>query len=191
MNATLPHEFFAAACRAFGETLKTAGADDWSNPTPCVDWDVRDLTHHLVYENVWIPPLLGGATVAEVGDQFEGDLLGSDPVTAWTASATRAIEAVESLSELDQAVHLSYGDEPAAQYLNQLSTDYVIHRWDLAVGLGQDPTMDPDMVEVVAAWFEGQHQMYLDAGVIDPPVELAADADSQAQLLAKFGRASR
>ena len=38
------------------------------------------LVNHVVYEDVWTVPLMEGATIAEVGDRFEGDLLGDDPV---------------------------------------------------------------------------------------------------------------
>ena len=191
MTSTQPHHLYGAACLGVGRTLETAGPGDWTLPTPCTDWDVRALTHHLVTENVWVPPLLGGATIAEVGDRFDGDLLGDDPFAAWTDSAGAAIAAVEALADLHQTVHLSYGDEAAVHYLNQLASDYVIHRWDLATGLGQDATIDPEMVEVVAIWFEGQVQSYLDAGVIAPPLDVPADASPQTKLLAMFGRADR
>lgn len=191
MTTKQPHELFVPACRAFGGTLAAAGSDDWARPTPCTDWDVRALTNHLVSENVWVAPLLGGATIAEVGDQFDGDLLGADPYSAWSTSADAAIAAVEALADLDQPVHLSHGDEAARHYLDQLASDNVIHRWDLAVGLGQDPTLDPEMVDVVAIWFEDQMQSYLDAGVIDPPLDVPADADPQTSLLAMFGRVNR
>ena len=39
------------------------------------DWNVRQLVNHLVYENL-DGPADGGSTIAEVGDRYEGDLLG-------------------------------------------------------------------------------------------------------------------
>ena len=44
---------------------------DWGNPTTCSDWTVRDLVNHVVGEELWLVPLLGGATINEVGDRFE------------------------------------------------------------------------------------------------------------------------
>jgi uncharacterized protein (TIGR03086 family) len=190
MTTKQPHEIFGPACRAFGETLRLAGPDDWGRATPCDEWDVRDLANHLVTENSWVPALLGGATVEEVGDRFDGDQVGDDPVPAWSRTAQAATDAVGTISDFSQQVHLSYGEEAAAVYLNQLASDFVIHRWDLASGLGQSRTLDPEMLDIVGTWFEGQLQMYLDAGVIAPPLQVAADADPQTRVLAKFGRSS-
>lgn len=190
MAIAQPHEIFGSACRAFGETLRLTRPDDWSRPTPCADWDVRALSNHLVSECAWVPHLLSGGTVEDAGDRFEGDLLGEDPIAAWDGSAAAAIAAVDTLSDVDQTVHLSYGEEPAAVYLSQLAADFVIHRWDLATGLGQSSTLDPAMVEVVAAWFDRYQSLYLEAGVIDPPLAVPDDADPQTKLLARFGRAA-
>src|ERR671924_356790 len=75
-------EAYQRALAGFGQRVATVRADQWHNPTPCADWDVRALVNHLVYENRWVPELLAGRTVAQVGDAYEGDLLGEDPVEA-------------------------------------------------------------------------------------------------------------
>src|SRR3954470_13259029 len=97
-----PVELF---CRAQGEfDRRVAAIDDgqWSSPTPCADWDVRALVHHLVYENVWAPPLFDGKTVAEIGDRFEGDLFGDDAKAAWARSAQEAHAAVSAPGAMTQ-----------------------------------------------------------------------------------------
>src|SRR5581483_10505539 len=73
MTAAL--EMFRRSVEVFGQRVTAIGPDDWARPTPCTDWSVRDLVRHLVYEELWAPPLLAGATMAEVGDRFEGDIL--------------------------------------------------------------------------------------------------------------------
>jgi uncharacterized protein (TIGR03086 family) len=64
--------------------------DQWTKPTPCTEWDVRTLLNHLVYEQLWAPELLRGATVEEVGDRFDGDVLGDDPFKSWSTAARAA-----------------------------------------------------------------------------------------------------
>ena len=43
--------------------------------TPNDDWDVRALTDHVTSELLSMPRSLDGKTIAEVGDQFDGDVL--------------------------------------------------------------------------------------------------------------------
>ena len=78
--------------------------------TPCEQWDVRTLVNHLVNETSWVPPLMHGSTIAEVGERFDGDLLGSDPVRSWSDASAAASAAVAEDGALERTVHLSYGD---------------------------------------------------------------------------------
>jgi len=75
----------------FGKRVARIGDGDWSNPTPCSEWDVRTLVNHLVYEHRWAVPLLDGATIADVGDRYEGDLLDDDPIAVWQESLAEAL----------------------------------------------------------------------------------------------------
>ena len=130
-----------------------------------------------------------GRTIAEVGDRFDGDLLGDDPKAAWAASARAATAAVAAPGAVDRTVHLSFGDTPAEEYAYQLAADHLIHGWDLAVAVGADTHLDPEVVEACAAWFVDREDLYRDSGVIGPrPADVGDDADPQARLLVAFGR---
>ncbi len=72
----------ASAIDGFEQRLGAVGATEWNAATPCDDWDVRTLVNHVVNELLWMPPLLEGKTIAEVGDRFDGDVLGSDPLAS-------------------------------------------------------------------------------------------------------------
>ena len=61
----------------------------WAAPTPCQGWDVRALVNHVVAGNLWAAELAAGATISEVGDHLDGDVLGADPLAAYDASAKR------------------------------------------------------------------------------------------------------
>ena len=178
---------FQRAQAHFGELVHQVKDDQWGDPTPCTDWDVRALVNHLVYEAQWAVPLLEGQTIAQVGDRFEGDLLGDDPTTSYDAALEATSRAVASV-DLDRIVHLSFGDLPASDYLTQLTSDFVVHAWDLARGIGADDTMDPDMVSFVYAAAEPQAEMLRASGLFGDPVEVPASADEQTKLLALFGR---
>jgi uncharacterized protein (TIGR03086 family) len=84
-----------AAAREFGARVHGVPPDGWTAPTPCTEWTVRDLVNHLVGEHLWAPHLLRGETVEQVGDRYEGDVLGKDPVAAWDAAAEASLAAWE------------------------------------------------------------------------------------------------
>src|SRR3954451_12429528 len=100
-------ELHRRACEGFGARIHQVGDDQWSSPTPCAGWDVRALVNHLVNENRWTPEIFAGRTVAEVGDRFDGDLLGSDPKATWNDAAREAVEAVHGAGAMVRTVHLS------------------------------------------------------------------------------------
>ena len=64
----------------FADRVNAVKDDQWDDPTPCAGWTVRDLVNHVTCENLWTVPLMEGATIEEVGDRFEGDVLGEDPI---------------------------------------------------------------------------------------------------------------
>jgi uncharacterized protein (TIGR03086 family) len=181
-------ELYRSALDGCGRRVDGVGADDWHRPTPCVDWDVRALLAHLVDENRWVPPLLAGRTIADVGDELAGDPLGDDPHGAWVASAAAAGEAVARPGALEVTTHLSFGDVPGAEYVMQLTADLLVHGWDLARATGGDERLDPEVVDAVATWFDANEAAYRSAGAIGPAVELPDGAPAQDRLLARFGR---
>jgi uncharacterized protein (TIGR03086 family) len=172
----------------FTSRVPQVRAEQWSAPTPCREWDVRTLVNHVVGEDGWTAPLFAGATVAEVGDRFNGDLLGADPVASATGAAHQAEEAVTAPGALDRTVHLSFGDTDAPEYVGQLMADHLIHAWDLAVSISADRTLDPDTVHFCAEWFTDHEDLYRSVGAIGPRVEVPADAGEQDRLIAAFGR---
>jgi uncharacterized protein (TIGR03086 family) len=171
----------------FGQYVHAVGDEQWQGSTPCAEWDVRALVHHLVYESMWMPPLLEGQTIADVGDRLDGDLIGQDPRSAWDLSAKETNAAVEA-ADLGGTVHVSYGDITAEAYISEVMTDLAIHGWDLARAIGADERLDPETVDVLFDEFKPKEEELKSIGVFGPKVEPPAGADKQTQLLAVFGR---
>lgn len=179
---------FAHSVEEFQSKVRAVGEDAWDRPTPCTDWDVRALVNHVVGEQRWVIPLLEGKTIAEVGTALDGDLLGPTPQEAADTAAKAAVEAFSEPGALDRIVHLSFGDFTAADYAWQLIADHVVHAWDLAVAVGADPHLDPDLVVRVAHWWEQWEDAYRSSGAIGPRVPLSAHATRQDRLIGSFGR---
>jgi uncharacterized protein (TIGR03086 family) len=70
--------------------------DQWVDPTPCTEWSVRELVNHVVAEELWTAPLLRGATIREVGSQFDGDVLGQNPLGRARMAAEEAVAIVDT-----------------------------------------------------------------------------------------------
>jgi len=172
-----------------GWTTAVANATgDWSAPTPCAEWNVRELVNHVVGEDRWTKPLVDRRTIADVGDSLDGDLLGDDAHTAAHAAADEAIAAVTEQLPIGGVVHLSYGDEAIEEYIRQLVADHLIHGWDLAAATGQDRTLDPEVVHAVSTWYGEREKMYRSGGAVAPRPAGVAGGDAQSDLLIAFGR---
>ena len=152
------------------------------------EWNIHDLVNHVVSEDLWAPPLLAGSTIAEVGDQFDGNVLGADPLAAWTSASAGAVRAVGEDGAMDRIVHLSFGDFPGREYVLQLFADHLIHAWDLARAIGADERLDAGLVASCATWFDALEDAYRGAGAIAARPPVPRDADAQTVLLACFGR---
>jgi uncharacterized protein (TIGR03086 family) len=163
-------------------------SDDWSRPTPCADWNVRALVNHVAGEDRWTKPLVDGKTIAEVGDAFDGDLLGEDPKASAMAAVAEALTAVAERLPAGGRVHLSYGKEDIGEYISQLAADHLIHGWDLAVATGQNRDLDSELVAEVAAWFRNREEIMRSSGVIAARPNSAQGGNPQADLLIAYGR---
>jgi uncharacterized protein (TIGR03086 family) len=181
-------ELFGRACGEFDRRVTMVQPDQWDHFTPCSDWDVRALVNHVTVEDLWVPPLLKGSTIEQVGDRFDGDQLGDDPQASWRQAYTEATEAAASLESVDSAVHVSRGDIPARDYLMEVAADNLVHSWDLAIAVGADSGLDAELVGVVADWFVGMEESFRASGAIGERPSVADDADAQTRLLAMYGR---
>jgi uncharacterized protein (TIGR03086 family) len=180
-------ELYRRATDEFAARIRLVGAR-WEASTPCTDWDVRELVRHVVEEELWAPPLFAGRTITDVGDSLSGDALGEDPVHAFEEASAAAVQAVRAPGAMERTVHLSFGDFPGSEYAMQLAADHLIHAWDLARGIDADPTLDPESVAAVRAWFTDREDAYRSGGAIGPRVSLPDGASRQDELLAMFGR---
>jgi uncharacterized protein (TIGR03086 family) len=181
-------ELFTRATQGFDERVRAVRPDQWSGPTPDTEWDVRALVNHLVVEQLWVPETLAGKTVEEVGDRFEGDHCGPDPVAQWEQALETARATFAEPGAMERVVHLTGRDAPASVYCSEMTADATIHAWDLAKAIGADDRLDPELVQFSYELLEPMKDILAGTGMFDAPVPVPDDADPQTRLLALVGR---
>ncbi len=187
MAVDLP-EVHAAALDHTRGLIVGIGPGQWHDPTPCDDWDVREVVNHIVSGNFWAAELGAGKTIEAVGDRLDGDVLGDNPVAEYLVSAEMATSVFRAPGAMEVPCAVSYGPVPGAIYCGHRTLDVLIHGWDVAKGTGQDTRLPPDLVEAVIEIVEPQAELLVGSGMFASDVTAAAGADRQTYLLAILGR---
>jgi uncharacterized protein (TIGR03086 family) len=177
MDARVEHH--RRACAGFARVAHQIPPDAWSAPTPCPQWTARDLVEHVIgfHEFLLLRPL--GIRVLRPRD---------DPAARWDASADALFAALAVDGVLDRSTQLPGGGESTPRtMLPALTTDVLVHTWDLARAAGVSAALDQELCERAfrAAVVTGVGR---DAGMFGPEVAVAADASTTDKLIAFFGR---
>src|ERR1700712_3782931 len=181
-------DLFRLALDGFDQRVAAVGDGQGGAPTPSSEGDVRTLVGHVTGEQLWAPAIPAGQTMAEIGDRFDGAVLGEDPQRSWRDAAATARAAAESPGALDGTVHVSYGDVPAERYLTEMPLDAAVHAWDLARAIGAGERLGPALVQLALSLVEPNLEMLAASGLFGAPLEAPAGADPQTRLLAFLGR---
>ena len=170
--------------------IDSVDESQWSNSTPCSEWDVKDVVNHLVYENRWMVALFEGQTIAEVGDRFDGDLVGDDPKNVYRESAAEVLAILRQDDAMSRTCQISSGPVTGAEYASQLFLDTLVHGWDISVGAEAPAALDPELVDACIPLAETTAAYAAGSGSFAESVPVNSDTDPQTRLLAILGRAS-
>ena len=192
-----PQDVFILADQALLGVVEQIGDDQWDAVVPTEmtprqpGSTLRQVINYHAQDDAWVPDVLNGKTIAEVGDAHDGDLLGDAPKAAFARTAAAAIAAVRAFTDLDKTLHLSYGDYPAGEYLTHITYFRGGRVYDIARFIGADAIMPADLVQ--GLWDEpAPHaEEWRAIGVFGPAVENPDDAPLQDRLLALTGRDPR
>lgn len=143
------HDSLRRADGGFEAVLHRVGGTDWTRPTPCEDWNVLQLTGHVVAGSVMAAAIVRGAPRQRAIALLGTDHLGDDPIGAYRRALDDQHLAFESLDALDVSCEHPAGDMSAAQVLAFRIGDLVLHTWDLATAIGVEPALDPALVAEV------------------------------------------
>ncbi len=196
-----PMQAFVLADRGLDRVVQQIRDEQWEVVLPDTfarmagtdeELTLRQVIGTHAYDEAWVPDLLAGRTMDEVGrDRFDGDLLGDDPRAAFHDLVEKGVAAAERTTDLEQPVHWSYGDFPLREGIWHPISFRGLRTVDLARVVGVDDTIDPDLVRAMWDEFLPQAETWRAMGVFGPLVEVPDDAPLQERLLGLTGRQPR
>ena len=140
-------ERYVLASREFERRLRLVR--DWEAPTPCTEWNVRQLVNHMVRGNLNYVALLDGGTSADFLRLRDADALGNDPLGAYERSVVEFVNAFQGCGALQRSLDYPLGKIGGGQAVAVRTADTVIHTWDLARAVGGDEELNAELVEWV------------------------------------------
>jgi uncharacterized protein (TIGR03086 family) len=187
MNFTATLAQLDDALTATGRIVAGVRSDQWELPSPCADWDVRQVANHLVGGLCIFTGQLTGDTVTS--DHDGHDWLGPSPSDAYDGAADLDQKAWRREGADLRVFDLAFGQVPAPMALVVHLTEVVVHGLDLAVATGQEHVVDQDLAAHLLATMRG---MGTDAfrvpGIFGPELQASQAAPAHRQLLAYLGR---
>ncbi|SPM39782.1 ArsR family transcriptional regulator, partial [Mycobacterium numidiamassiliense] len=160
--------------------LHPIASDDLSRQTPCTEFDVAQLTAHLLNSITAI----GGMVDAEFPERDE-----SDSVERQVVGAARAALDAWHRHGLDGSVSFGKGEMPAKGACAIFSIEFLVHAWDYARAVGHDVEVPASLTEYVLDLAHNVIKPEFRGGAgFDDPVDVPADASALDQLVAFTGR---
>ncbi len=186
---------FILSEQALAHTIDQIRDDQWRQNKP--DWfqtggqgeaSLREIVNYHAFDSAFVPDILAGKTIAEVGDAYAGDLLGTDPSSSYRKYSNRAIAAAQALDDPDRTVHLSYGDWPAREYLKHITSFRGFRAYDIARWIGASTQLPDELVQGMWDEFAPEVEAWRQMGVFGPAVPVPDGAPLQDRLLGLVGR---
>ncbi|MCB9380607.1 MAG: TIGR03086 family protein [Acidimicrobiaceae bacterium] len=168
--------------QAFDSRVQAAPADAWGNQSPCDDWKARDVVVHVGNNLQRLGATLSGGEPREIGAD-------EDIVAAWNNARDTFLGALPG-ADLSTTVPGPFGPMPAEQVIGRLvSTDVLVHTWDLARAVGGDENLDAEAVAGAYSGLKPMDAMIRQPGVFGAKVEGGDGDDLQTEFLKFLGRA--
>ena len=167
------------------ELVASVQAHQWVLPTPCVDWNVRDLVNHMVGgTNMVTYGFLG----KEIGPSFYGDHLGADPAAAYRT----AIDQVTAILRADvglwhRVLPMPWGETSGERLVEMFMGDHLIHAWDLGQSVGVTLRFDDALVRRAQIFADDYVSTRRGPGMFEAAVTVSSEESPLDRLAAFVG----
>ena len=190
-------EVFVLADQAINDVVAHIRDDQWAMAMPPsfarrqTDTipTLREIVAYHAYDDAWVPDMLAGRTMDEVGkDKFKGDLLGDYPRGSFAAIVEKAIAAARAVDDLERTVHTSFGDFTTREYFYQTNMFRGLRARDLARVIGHPMTLPAELVQGIWDEIQPHAEEWRAIGVFAKAVPVPEDAPLLDRLLGLTGR---
>jgi uncharacterized protein (TIGR03086 family) len=165
----------------FDARVASASADSWGNAAPCEGWTARDVVTHVGNNLLRLGAGLQGQEAREIGAD-------EDIVAAWGEAKSTFLTGITT-GDLSTPLPGPFGPMPAEQMIGRLvSTDVLVHTWDLARATGGDESLPEDAVAGAYSGLKPMDAMIRQPGVFGPKIDAPEGADLQTEFLCFLGR---
>jgi len=183
---------FEGAVTSTAEIVKGTEGGLSGAPTPCADWDVRDLLNHII-GTLWLADGLFADREPRYmmvpGGLPSTDLVGDDPVAAYAEASSAALAAAGAGDNLTRVHVTPLGEMPGPVLAGFTTLDILMHGWDLSKATGQPADLDGRLAAHALRFAEQTLATPESRGSrIAPPVAIDADASVTMRLAAFLGR---
>jgi uncharacterized protein (TIGR03086 family) len=193
-------QVFVLADTALNHVVSKIKDDQWSMTMPSSfqtrrsdhSPTLREIVNNHAYDDAWVPDMLAGRTMDEIGkEKFKGDLLRDNPKGNFAALVEHACTAARELDDLDRVVHLSFGDFKAREYFWQINMYRGLRAYEIAKVIGADFTLPNDLVQGMWDEINPHAEEWRKIGVFAAAVAVPHDAPLLDRLLGLTGRDPR
>lgn len=178
-------ERYLGLAEQFGARVEAAPDDAFARPAPCEGWTGRDVVAHVVENMRRVTAAIREGDADKASKMADSD----DPKEAWRTTLAEVKEALASPEAATAMMAGPMGDAPIDMMVGRiLSSDVLVHTWDLARAVGGDERLDQDAVAQAYKGLQPMDAMLRRPGVFGPKVEPPEGADLQTEFLCFLGR---
>ena len=174
----------ARSSAALGDLIDRIVVDQWTAPTPCTEWTVRDVVNHLAGMNLVFVAMFENSPMPERG----AEPFGADPAEAYRRAAVALQTAAARPGILERTRVTPLGVATGTERLQWRIADLLTHGWDLVQATGVRAELPDDLAEQALTFVRAQLPSQPRSGRFADPQPIPDSAPAIERLAAFTGR---
>lgn len=180
------NELLDQSSQAMLSVLHGIKPEQFNNPTPCENWDVKQLMNHMIGSFTFFTARAKGEE-PEPRMEFYADNF-QDTVNLLEKSAKEATEAWKTPGVMEKKIQAPMGEVTGQFMAGITANEFLAHGWDLAKATGQKIEVDDAVAEKVLEAAKKRMTPETRGRAFAPEVKLPDDVPAVDRLAAFLGR---